>query len=72
MKSCRMGAPGFIASPMTDILPEAQKQALLGRIPIGALGEGGDIAAASVYLASREAGYVTGQTITVDGGITNA
>ena len=62
-------APGFIASPMTDGLPDAQKEALLGRIPLGKLGEGSDIAAATVYLASREAGYVTGQTLHVNGGM---
>jgi 3-oxoacyl-[acyl-carrier protein] reductase len=62
-------APGFIRSGMTDVLPEAQKAALLGRIPIGDLGSGEDIAAACLYLASREAGYVTGQTIHVNGGM---
>jgi len=62
-------APGFIASPMTDVLPEAQKEALLGRIPLGKLGEGSDVAAAAVYLASREGQYVTGQTIHVNGGM---
>jgi 3-oxoacyl-[acyl-carrier protein] reductase len=62
-------APGFIASPMTDGLPEAQKAALLGRIPVGRLGEGAEIAAGVVYLASREAGYVTGQTLHVNGGM---
>ena len=62
-------APGFIASAMTDALPDAQKAALLGRIPAGALGEGADVAAAAVYLASREAGYVTGQTVHVNGGM---
>ena len=62
-------APGFIASPMTDVLPDAQKQALLTRIPLARLGEGGDIAAAAVYLASAEAGYVTGQTLHVNGGM---
>jgi len=62
-------APGFIASAMTEILPEAQKAALLARIPVGALGEGSDVAAAAVYLASREAGYVTGQTLHVNGGM---
>jgi 3-oxoacyl-[acyl-carrier protein] reductase len=62
-------APGFIASAMTDVLPEAQKSALTGRIPAGALGTGGDVAAAVAYLASREAGYVTGQTIHVNGGM---
>ncbi len=62
-------APGFIASAMTDVLPEAQKEALTGRIPAGRLGAGGDIGAAAVYLASAEAGYVTGQTLHVNGGM---
>ncbi len=62
-------APGFIASPMTNVLPEAQKEALLGRIPLGRLGEGSDIGSAVVYLASKEAAYVTGQTIHVNGGM---
>jgi 3-oxoacyl-[acyl-carrier protein] reductase len=62
-------APGFIRSAMTDALPDAQKQALLGRIPAGDLGSGEDVAAATVYLASREAAYVTGQTLHVNGGM---
>jgi 3-oxoacyl-[acyl-carrier protein] reductase len=62
-------APGFIQSAMTEGLPEAQKEALTGRIPAGRLGEGNDIAAAAVYLASREADYVTGQTLHVNGGM---
>ena len=62
-------APGFIESPMTDVLPEAQKSSLLGRIPAGRLGQGGDIAAAAVYLASDEAAYVTGQTLHINGGM---
>src|ERR671921_2531101 len=62
-------APGFIRSAMTDALPEAQKEARMGRIPAGRLGEGNDVAAAAVYLASREAGYVTGQTLHVNGGM---
>jgi len=62
-------APGFIRSAMTEVLPEAQKAALLGRIPTGKLGEGEDIGAATVFLASREAGYVTGQTLHVNGGM---
>ena len=62
-------APGFIRSAMTEALPDAQKEALLGRIPAGKLGEGNDVAAAAVYLASREAGYVTGQTLHVNGGM---
>lgn len=62
-------APGFIRSAMTDVLPEAQKTALLTKIPAGDLGDGADIGAAVVYLASREAGYVTGQTLHVNGGM---
>ncbi|MBW8911951.1 MAG: SDR family oxidoreductase, partial [Sphingomonas sp.] len=62
-------APGFIASAMTDGLPDAQKDALLGKIPAGKLGEGSDIAAAVVYLASPEASYVTGQTLHINGGM---
>jgi 3-oxoacyl-[acyl-carrier protein] reductase len=62
-------APGFIQSAMTETLPEAQKAALLGKIPAGTLGSGEDVGAAVVYLASREAGYVTGQTIHVNGGM---
>ncbi|USI74001.1 3-oxoacyl-[acyl-carrier-protein] reductase [Sphingomonas morindae] len=62
-------APGFIASAMTDALSEPQRTAILGRIPAGALGSGHDIAAAVTYLAAREAGYVTGQTLHVNGGM---
>ena len=62
-------APGFIASPMTDSLNDAQRQAILGRIPSGRLGEGADVAAACAYLASDEAAYVTGQTLHVNGGM---
>ncbi|AZU03356.1 3-oxoacyl-[acyl-carrier-protein] reductase [Glycocaulis alkaliphilus] len=62
-------APGFIASPMTDALNDEQKSAILTKIPAGDLGTGKDIAAACVYLASEEAGYVTGQTLHVNGGM---
>jgi 3-oxoacyl-[acyl-carrier protein] reductase len=62
-------APGFIATSMTADLPEAQKDALNARIPMGRMGEGEDIGAAVTYLASREAGYVTGQTLHVNGGM---
>ena len=62
-------APGFIASAMTDALNEAQRATILTRIPAGDLGQGADIGAAVAYLASREAGYVTGQTIHVNGGM---
>ena len=62
-------APGFIRSAMTDALNDAQKGAILQKIPAGDLGTGEDIGAAVVYLASREAGYVTGQTLHVNGGM---
>ncbi|MEX6723523.1 3-oxoacyl-[acyl-carrier-protein] reductase [Parapedomonas caeni] len=62
-------APGFIASPMTDVLSDDQKGKLLDKIPAGKLGEGADIGAAVAYLASREAAYVTGQTLHVNGGM---
>ena len=62
-------APGFMTSAMTDALNDAQKDAILSRIPAGAMGSGDDIGAAVVYLASREAGYVTGQTLHVNGGM---
>jgi 3-oxoacyl-[acyl-carrier protein] reductase len=62
-------APGFIRTAMTDGLPDEQKAALNARIPMGRMGEGEDIGTAAVYLASREAGYVTGQTLHVNGGM---
>jgi 3-oxoacyl-[acyl-carrier protein] reductase len=62
-------APGFIRSAMTDALNDAQKGAILTKIPAGDLGAGEDIGAAVVYLASKEAGYVTGQTLHVNGGM---
>ncbi len=62
-------APGFIRTAMTDELPDAQKDALNARIPAGKMGEGDDIGAAVGYLASREAGYVTGETLHVNGGM---
>jgi 3-oxoacyl-[acyl-carrier protein] reductase len=62
-------APGFIRTAMTDGLPDAQKEALNARIPIGHMGEGEDIGAAVAYLASKEAGYVTGHTLHVNGGM---
>ncbi|MDB5593209.1 MAG: 3-oxoacyl-[acyl-carrier-protein] reductase [Hyphomicrobiales bacterium] len=62
-------APGFIESPMTDALNEKQKTAILGTIPAGRLGAPADIASAAVYLASREAAYVTGVTLHVNGGM---
>jgi len=62
-------APGFIATPMTDILPDAQKEALNAKIPMGKMGAGTDIGAAAAYLSSKEAGYITGQTLHVNGGM---
>jgi 3-oxoacyl-[acyl-carrier protein] reductase len=62
-------APGFIRTAMTDQLPDAQKDALNARIPMGRMGEGSDIGAAVAYLASREASYVTGETLHVNGGM---
>ena len=61
--------PGFIGTEMTDKLTDDQKQALFGRIPMGRMGEGEDIGAAVAYLASKEAGYITGQTLHVNGGM---
>src|SRR3546814_4294600 len=55
-------APGFIATAMTDKLSDEQKQRILGAVPAARLGSGDDIAAGVVYLASEEAGYMTGQT----------
>ena len=62
-------APGMIESPMTDALSEAQRAETLARIPAGRLGWGDDVAAAVAFLASREAGYVTGHTLHVNGGM---
>ncbi|MBD3834883.1 3-oxoacyl-[acyl-carrier-protein] reductase FabG [compost metagenome] len=62
-------APGFIASPMTDVLNDQQREAILTKIPSGRLGTGEEIAAAAVYLSSNEAAYVTGQTLHVNGGM---
>jgi 3-oxoacyl-[acyl-carrier protein] reductase len=62
-------APGFMKSAMTDALNDQQKQGILSRIPAGEMGSGDDIGAACVYLASRDASYVTGQTLHVNGGM---
>lgn len=62
-------APGFIRTPMTDVLPDDVKANLLARIPEGKLGEAQDIANAVAFLASDEAQYITGQTIHVNGGM---
>ncbi len=62
-------APGFIDTEMTRSLTENQRQELLSRIPLGRLGSPDDVAAAVAFLASEDAGYITGQVLTVDGGI---
>lgn len=62
-------APGFIATPMTDELNEKQRESVMHKVPMGRLGEPGEIAAATLYLASREAAYITGQTLHVNGGM---
>ncbi len=62
-------APGFIATPMTDVLNEKQRTAILGAVPMGRLGQPAEVAAAAVFLASAEAAYVTGQTLHVNGGM---
>ncbi|MBO6036870.1 MAG: SDR family oxidoreductase, partial [Acetobacter sp.] len=62
-------APGFIETPMTDALSDAQKEKLISTIPLGKLGKPEDVAAAVLYLASEEARWVTGVTIHVNGGM---
>jgi 3-oxoacyl-[acyl-carrier protein] reductase len=62
-------APGFIATDMTNILPDNVKTAVMGQIPLGRFGDPDDIAAAVAFLAGPSAGYITGQTLTVDGGM---
>jgi 3-oxoacyl-[acyl-carrier protein] reductase len=62
-------APGFIATPMTDKLNEKQRDAILARVPAGRLGAAADVATATVFLASDEASYITGQTLHVNGGM---
>ena len=62
-------APGFIQTQMTDVLSDEQKEKLLVNVPAGRLGQPEDIASAVSYLASDEAGYITGATIHVNGGM---
>ena len=62
-------APGFIATAMTDALSESQREKILAAVPAGRLGTPDDVAACTVFLASEEAGYVTGQTLHVNGGM---
>jgi 3-oxoacyl-[acyl-carrier protein] reductase len=67
--TCNAVAPGFITTDMTDVLPEQIKSGVVGQIPMGTFGEPADIAAAVAFLASAEAKYITGQCLTVDGGM---
>ena len=62
-------APGFIRTPMTDVLTPEQKDGLLTKVPAGRLGEAEEIAASAVYLASDEAAYLTGSTLHINGGM---
>jgi 3-oxoacyl-[acyl-carrier protein] reductase len=62
-------APGFIVSPMTDPLPQNVKEAMLARVPLGRMGTDAEVAAAIVFLASEEAGYITGAVLDVNGGL---
>jgi len=62
-------APGFIVSPMTAPLPEKMKEDLVARIPLGRMGTDAEVAAAAVFLASEEAGYITGAVLEVNGGL---
>jgi 3-oxoacyl-[acyl-carrier protein] reductase len=62
-------APGFIETPMTDVLPDRVKEELKVRIPLGRMGSARDVAAAIVFLASDEAGYITGHVLNVNGGM---
>jgi 3-oxoacyl-[acyl-carrier protein] reductase len=62
-------APGFIETPMTDKLNDKQREGILARVPANRLGSPSDVAAGVVYLASDEAGYVTGQTLHINGGM---
>jgi 3-oxoacyl-[acyl-carrier protein] reductase len=62
-------APGFIATPMTDILPDTVKTELKNRIPLGRMGTSRDVASAIVFLASDEAAYITGHVLDVNGGL---
>ncbi len=62
-------APGFIATPMTDVLTDAQRDGILRNVPLARLGTPAEIASAALFLASREASYITGQTLHVNGGL---
>ncbi len=62
-------APGFIATPMTDPLPQKVKDAMIARVPLGRMGTDQEVAAAIVFLASDEAGYITGHVLDINGGL---
>ena len=62
-------APGFIATDMTDVLPEEQKAALQSQIPLGRLGDPGEVAAVVAFLASDAGAYITGETVHINGGM---
>ena len=68
--TCNAVAPGFIATDMTDVLPDNVKAEILTKIPLGELGQVADVASLTLYLASPEARYITGQVVAVDGGMT--
>lgn len=68
--TCNAVAPGFIATEMTDVLTDAQKDAILKNIPLGVLGSADDIAATVEFIASPQARYITGQVLACDGGMT--
>ncbi len=67
--TCNVVAPGFITTDMTEVLPEKIKDTVTGQIPLGRFGNPEEIAAAVAFLASADAGYITGQCLTVDGGM---
>jgi 3-oxoacyl-[acyl-carrier protein] reductase len=67
--TCNAIAPGFIATEMTDAIPEAAREALLSRIPLRDMGKPEDIANCALFLASDEARYITGQVLVCDGGM---
>ncbi len=67
--TCNVVAPGFITTDMTQVLPEAVKSGVVGNIPLARFGQPEEIASAVAFLASSEAAYITGQCLTVDGGM---
>lgn len=67
--TCNAIAPGFIATEMTDAIPDKAREAILAKIPLGSMGKPEDIAALSAFLASDEARYITGQVLSCDGGM---